>query len=119
MTGKLDLSVAVFSGEEHVKNYLAEPFSVFNQVHFVEARMTAETAKLAKGFDAVCLFVNDDADAEVIAFLTEAWLVRPIIQDVPAFAALPLDHLTRHRYHTFLGLLAKIKCSICSFQFDR
>lgn len=36
MTGKLDLSVAVFSGEEHVKNYLAEPFSVFNQVHFVE-----------------------------------------------------------------------------------
>ncbi|MEA1937871.1 MAG: 2-hydroxyacid dehydrogenase [Pseudomonadota bacterium] len=33
---------------------------------FFEAGLNANTAKLAEGFTAVCLFVNDNADAEVI-----------------------------------------------------
>ena len=38
---------------------------------FFEARLTADTAELARGFDGVCVFVNDIADARVIDRLTE------------------------------------------------
>jgi D-lactate dehydrogenase len=37
-----------------------------HDVHFVEARLTLETAPLAAGAAAVCLFVNDRADREVL-----------------------------------------------------
>jgi hypothetical protein len=30
-----------------------------------------------------------------------------------------LGHTASIVFHTFLGLLAKIKCSICSYQFNR
>ncbi|MCS6854818.1 MAG: 2-hydroxyacid dehydrogenase [Elioraea sp.] len=36
---------------------------------WLEPRLSLETAPLADGFDAVCLFVNDDANARVIARL--------------------------------------------------
>lgn len=36
---------------------------------WLEPRLSAETAPLAAGFEAVCLFVNDDANAEVLATL--------------------------------------------------
>jgi D-lactate dehydrogenase len=36
---------------------------------WLEPRLSAETAPLAVGFEAVCLFVNDDANAEVLATL--------------------------------------------------
>jgi D-lactate dehydrogenase len=36
---------------------------------WLEPRLSAETAPLAAGFEAVCLFVNDDANAEVIRAL--------------------------------------------------
>ena len=35
-------------------------------IKFFDARLTADTADLAKGADAVCIFVNDKVDAEVI-----------------------------------------------------
>lgn len=36
-----------------------------------QARLTEDTAHLAQGYDAVCLFVNDDADEAV----RQGWLV--------------------------------------------
>ena len=33
---------------------------------FFEAKLNADTAKLANGFDGVCVFVNDDVNADVI-----------------------------------------------------
>ncbi|MCR5689093.1 MAG: 2-hydroxyacid dehydrogenase [Clostridiales bacterium] len=38
---------------------------------FLEAKLNADTAELAKGFDAVCVFVNDDVNAAVIDTLYE------------------------------------------------
>lgn len=40
-------------------------------ITFFEASLNAATAKLAAGFPAVCLFVNDSADAATIATLAE------------------------------------------------
>lgn len=34
-------------------------------LQWIEARLDKETAELANGHDAVCLFVNDSCDAEV------------------------------------------------------
>ena len=41
------------------------------EVNWFEARLDRHTAALAKGADAVCIFVNDTADAEVIDTLYE------------------------------------------------
>lgn len=38
---------------------------------FFETRLTADTADLARGYDGVCVFVNDAVDADVIDRLTE------------------------------------------------
>jgi D-lactate dehydrogenase len=42
------------------------------ELTFVEARLTPETAPLAKGFEAVCLFVTDHGDRSCIQKLSEA-----------------------------------------------
>ena len=41
------------------------------EIKFYESKLRLDTAVLAKGFDAVCLFVNDDAGKEVIEALYE------------------------------------------------
>ncbi|MEX2185214.1 MAG: 2-hydroxyacid dehydrogenase [Pirellulales bacterium] len=40
-------------------------------IHFLEPRLTSQTAPLADGFPAVCSFVNDRVDAEVVARLAK------------------------------------------------
>ena len=41
-------------------------------ITYLESRLTAETAALSKGHDAVCIFVNDEAPREVIEILHNA-----------------------------------------------
>ena len=41
------------------------------QIDFYEEKLNKKTAYMAKGSDVVCIFVNDDADAEVIVTLKE------------------------------------------------
>ena len=36
------------------------------EIKYLETRLTADTCKLAEGCDAVCVFVNDDVNSEVI-----------------------------------------------------
>ncbi len=53
------------------KSYDRVPFEQANRVHghaihFFEPRLGPETAKLAEGFDAVCVFVNDHLEAAVV-----------------------------------------------------
>ena len=86
--------VASFSSARYVLEFLKEPLTQHWETSFIEARaylcqapqtpvaacslanwtswvavvqsrLTKETAKLAEGHSAVCLFVNDDADAKV------------------------------------------------------
>jgi len=58
--------IAIFSTTEYVRGELAALQAVYPESFFIEARCSAETAHLAGGADAVCLFVNDACDASVI-----------------------------------------------------
>ncbi len=42
-----------------------------SHIHYFEPRLTEETAGLARGYDAVCIFVNDDCSAKAIEILHE------------------------------------------------
>jgi D-lactate dehydrogenase len=66
------MRVAVFS----TKRYDRESLAAANGPHghdlaFLEPRLTPETAPLARGFAAVCAFVNDQLSAPVLATLAE------------------------------------------------
>ncbi len=59
------------------KNYDRSPFEQANlahghMIHYFEPRLGAETAKLAEGFDAVCVFVNDHLEAAVVEQLARS-----------------------------------------------
>ncbi len=61
------VKIAVFS----TKNWVVDSFEVVNnkykfELSFFESRLYRKTVPLAAGFDAVCVFVNDRLDAEVI-----------------------------------------------------
>lgn len=66
------MRVAVFS----TKSYDRAFFEAANEAHghdlvFLEPRLTPETAPLAEGFPAICAFVNDRLDADVLRPLAE------------------------------------------------
>jgi D-lactate dehydrogenase len=42
-----------------------------HELHFLEPRLTRETAVLAAGFEAVCSFVNDRLDEAALAILRD------------------------------------------------
>ncbi|HBH48630.1 MAG TPA: hydroxyacid dehydrogenase [Bacteroidales bacterium] len=67
------MKMAVFS----TKNWVVDSFNVVNdrykfELSYFESRMYKKTVPLAEGFDAVCVFVNDVLDAEVIEGLHKA-----------------------------------------------
>lgn len=61
------MKVAVFSTKPYDKIFLeAANTDHVHDLVFFEARLTSETAALASGFPAVCVFVNDQLDASVL-----------------------------------------------------
>ena len=66
------MRVAVFSARSYDRRFLDEANTDHgHDLTYLEARLDRHTASLADGFDAVCPFVNDRVDAEVIARLAE------------------------------------------------
>ncbi len=65
------MRVAVFSSKPYDRDSLVRHNLGQHELVFLEPRLTLETSPLAAGFDAVCLFVNDQANAEVLARLAE------------------------------------------------
>jgi len=68
------MKVAVYSARRYDKALLAQANKEANEqgghtLRFLEDRLTAHTAALAEGCGAVCVFVNDTVDAEVLALL--------------------------------------------------
>ncbi|WP_448581697.1 2-hydroxyacid dehydrogenase [Thermaurantiacus sp.] len=63
------MQVAVFSSRSYDETYLCAANAGRHQLRFLEARLEAETARLAAGATAVSAFVNDTLDAEVLATL--------------------------------------------------
>lgn len=66
------MKIAFFSS----KKWVVDAFEDANQAHefeltFLEARLAPESASLADGYDAVCVFVNDSVDEEVIQTLSD------------------------------------------------
>ncbi|TLU64275.1 2-hydroxyacid dehydrogenase [Thalassotalea litorea] len=59
--------VAIFSSKKYDQQFLDQ----FNQnnalaLHYFESRLTYQTAELAQGYDAICVFVNDVIDQQVL-----------------------------------------------------
>lgn len=70
------MRVAVFSSKSYDEQFLTLANKTLvnknrHDLHFFEARLTATTASLASGHNAVCAFVNDDLNKEVLAQLKE------------------------------------------------
>ncbi|MFY1651409.1 2-hydroxyacid dehydrogenase [Solwaraspora sp. WMMB762] len=64
------MRVAVFSTKPYDKRFLAAANAeAGHDLVFLEPRLSAETAPLAAGCDAVCAFVNDDLSAPVLETL--------------------------------------------------
>ena len=63
------MKVAVFSAKKYDREFLGTANGSRHELQFLEPRLTVETAGLAAGFGAVCVFVNDRADRPVLAKL--------------------------------------------------
>lgn len=59
------MKVGVFSAKQYDRDSLQQANQDF-ELQFIEARLNRQTLPLASGFDAVCVFVNDQLDQEVI-----------------------------------------------------
>ncbi len=66
-----------------------------HQITYIEATLNASTAPLAKGFDAVCIFVNDRCDAPTIEQLS-AGGVRLVLCRSAGFNQVDLAAVKRH-----------------------
>lgn len=66
------MRIAVFSTKPYDRRALEEANREHgHELAFFEARLTPESVALARGFEAVCPFVNDQLSADVIATLAE------------------------------------------------
>ena len=66
------MKTAVYSARRYDKSMLAQANADAGAAHelrFLEDRLTCASAALADGCEAVCVFVNDSVDAEVLAIL--------------------------------------------------
>jgi len=64
------LKTAVYSARRYDKTMLAQANAdAGHELRFLEDRLSRDTAILAKGCEAVCVFVNDTVDAEVLGIL--------------------------------------------------
>ncbi|MYM24216.1 2-hydroxyacid dehydrogenase [Duganella sp. FT135W] len=66
------MKTAVFSARRYDKTMLTRANATAgHELRFMEDRLTAASAPLAAGCEAVCVFVNDAVDAEVLAILAQ------------------------------------------------
>ncbi len=66
------MRVAVFSTKSYDRKFLQAANSSYgHDLVFFEPHLTRETCGLASGFEAVCVFVNDLLDADVLKAISE------------------------------------------------
>jgi D-lactate dehydrogenase len=63
------VKVAVFSTRNYDREYLSAANGSRHELHFFEPHLDEQTAGLAAGFSAVCVFVNDSVTGKVISKL--------------------------------------------------
>ncbi|MEM8494670.1 MAG: 2-hydroxyacid dehydrogenase [Planctomycetota bacterium] len=89
------MRVAVFSTRKYDRAALNAAVDGDIDLRFHEARLLPETARLAEGCDAVCIFVNDHADAESIATFA-ALGVKGIVTRSAGFNQIDLHAAEKH-----------------------
>ncbi len=66
------MNIAVFSTKAYDRQFLdAENDQQRHEIVYFEPQLTADTARLADGFAAVCVFVNDQLDAQTLEILAQ------------------------------------------------
>lgn len=65
------MKLAVFSTKKWVRDSFSKHVPEEIEITFFESSLKEETAVLAVGFDAVCVFVNDTVNSEVITLLSD------------------------------------------------
>ncbi len=66
------MKIAFFDTKSYDLPFFEEYADKYNQeIKFLDAKLTAETAKLAQGYGAVCAFVNADLNKEVLKTLSD------------------------------------------------
>jgi D-lactate dehydrogenase len=63
------VNVAIFSAKQYDREFLNAANGSLHKLRFFEPHLNEETVSLAAGFEAVCVFVNDQMNAAVIATL--------------------------------------------------
>jgi D-lactate dehydrogenase len=63
------VNVAIFSVKKYDREFLDAANGSLHKLRFFEPRLNEETVSLAAGFEAVCVFVNDQVNAAMIATL--------------------------------------------------
>lgn len=64
------MKTAVFSAKRYDREFLGAANASRHELHFFEPHLDEETVGLASGFNAVCVFVNDQVNAAVLAKLS-------------------------------------------------
>ena len=66
------MNVAIFSSKPYEKEYLDNAnLGIGHHLHYFDATLNADTINLARGFEAVCLFVTDTLDKKTTQQLAE------------------------------------------------
>jgi D-lactate dehydrogenase len=89
------MKVAIFSTKKYDREFLNASNVPRHELRFFEPRLNEETVGLATGFEAVCLFVNDQVDAAVIAKLRSLG-VRLIALRCAGYNNVDLSAATKH-----------------------
>lgn len=89
------MRVVVFSSKPHDRAFLGAANAGRHDLIFQEARLLPESAPLAAGAEAICLFVHDHADADVMATLAKLG-VRHIALRCAGFNNIDLAAAAKH-----------------------
>ncbi|WP_144113966.1 2-hydroxyacid dehydrogenase [Paraburkholderia sp. BCC1886] len=60
------MDIAVYSTKSYDRQFMDAAVAKDHTLHYLEARLTPDTAMLARGSDAVCVFVNDQVNEVVL-----------------------------------------------------
>ncbi|MDX1933144.1 MAG: 2-hydroxyacid dehydrogenase [Capsulimonadales bacterium] len=94
------MRVFVFSTRPYDRDALEKANGGQHELTFSPVSLDEQTAALAKGYEAVCLFVNDRADVGTLAKLAEGG-VRMIAQRSTGFNNIDLEAAHRHGIKAF------------------
>lgn len=87
------IKIAFFDTKDYDQEFFNEYNKNYNyEITYFESKLNSETAPLAKGFDVVCIFVNDTADKKTLDLLNE-YGVKVLALRCAGFNNVDLEHV--------------------------